>query len=163
MMFYVTMPCSRLWAFASEPNRDPSSWAAGISSWVEEERQIYNGNPLRYSCLENPMDRGVWQDTVHGVARVGHDLASKPPPPSEQDEAKGTESLVGADRSSKGGKSGRNHQTLTLEPRLQRGKGLVRYVSGRESLVQRSRCVWEPAARSLQLGSMSWVWMLGRR
>ena len=24
-----------------------------------------NGNPLQYSCLENPMDRGVWQATVH--------------------------------------------------------------------------------------------------
>ena len=31
-----------------------------------------NGNPLQYSCLENPMDRGDWQATVHGVARVGH-------------------------------------------------------------------------------------------
>ena len=28
------------------------------------------------------MDRGAWQATVHGVARVGHDLATKPPPPS---------------------------------------------------------------------------------
>ena len=26
------------------------------------------GNPLRYSCLENPMDRAVWRATVHGVA-----------------------------------------------------------------------------------------------
>ena len=34
-----------------------------------------NGNPLQCSCLENPMDRGVWQATVHGIARVGHDLA----------------------------------------------------------------------------------------
>ena len=40
-----------------------------------------NGNPLQYSCLENPMDRGAWQATVHGVARVGHDLVTKPPPP----------------------------------------------------------------------------------
>ena len=32
-----------------------------------------NGNPLQYSCLENPMDRGAWQTTVYGVARVGHD------------------------------------------------------------------------------------------
>ena len=38
-----------------------------------------NGNPLQYSCLENPMDRGIWQATVHGVAGVGHDLATKPP------------------------------------------------------------------------------------
>ena len=27
------------------------------------------------------MDRGAWQATVHGVARVGHNLATKPPPP----------------------------------------------------------------------------------
>ena len=26
-----------------------------------------NGNPLQYSCLENPMDRGAWQATVHRV------------------------------------------------------------------------------------------------
>ena len=38
-----------------------------------------NGNPLQYSCLENPIDRGAWQAIVHGVARVGHDLATKPP------------------------------------------------------------------------------------
>ena len=38
-----------------------------------------NGNPLQYSCLENPMDRGAWWATVHGVARVGHDLVTKPP------------------------------------------------------------------------------------
>ena len=40
-----------------------------------------DGNPLQYSCWENPTDRGAWQATVHGVARVGHDLATKPPPP----------------------------------------------------------------------------------
>ena len=28
-----------------------------------------NGNPLQYSCLGNPMDRGAWWATVHGVAK----------------------------------------------------------------------------------------------
>ena len=28
-----------------------------------------NDNPLQYSCLENPMDRGAWRATVHGVAK----------------------------------------------------------------------------------------------
>ena len=28
-----------------------------------------NGNPLQYSCLENSMDRGAWQATVHGEAK----------------------------------------------------------------------------------------------
>ena len=27
-----------------------------------------HGNPLQYSCLENFMDRGAWQSTVHGIA-----------------------------------------------------------------------------------------------
>ena len=38
-----------------------------------------NGNPLQYSCLENPIGRRAQQATVHGVARVRHDLATKPP------------------------------------------------------------------------------------
>ena len=28
-----------------------------------------NGNPLQYSCLGNPMDRGAWQATIHGVTK----------------------------------------------------------------------------------------------
>ena len=28
-----------------------------------------NGNPLHYSCLENPMDRGAWWAAIHGVAK----------------------------------------------------------------------------------------------
>ena len=39
-----------------------------------------NGNPLQCSCLENPMERGAWWATVHGVPRFRHDLATKPPP-----------------------------------------------------------------------------------
>ena len=40
-----------------------------------------NGNPLQYSGLGNSMDREVWQATVLGVARVRHNLVTKPPPP----------------------------------------------------------------------------------
>ena len=39
-----------------------------------------NGNPLQCSCLENRTDRGAWRATIHGVTRVGHNLATKPPP-----------------------------------------------------------------------------------
>ena len=38
-----------------------------------------NGNPLQYSCLENPMDRGAWWAVVYGVTSVGHGLAAKTP------------------------------------------------------------------------------------
>ena len=40
-----------------------------------------NDNPLQYSCLENSMNRGAWQATVHEVARVRQDLVTKPQPP----------------------------------------------------------------------------------
>ena len=40
-----------------------------------------HGNTLQYSRLENPMDRGAWWATTHGVTRVGHYLVTKPPPP----------------------------------------------------------------------------------
>ena len=39
-----------------------------------------NGNRFQYSCLENPMDRGAWWAKVHGLAKLGHDLVTKPPP-----------------------------------------------------------------------------------
>ena len=35
-----------------------------------------NGNPLQYSSLENPMDRGTWAATVHRVVRVRYDRAT---------------------------------------------------------------------------------------
>ena len=43
-----------------------------------------NGNPLQYSCLENPMDRGAWQAIIHGVTRVRYNLVTRPPPPPYQ-------------------------------------------------------------------------------
>ena len=43
-----------------------------------------NGNPLQYSCLENPMDGGAWWATVHGVTKSRTRLSDFPPslPPS---------------------------------------------------------------------------------
>ena len=37
-----------------------------------------NGNPLQYSCLENPMDGGTWRPQSTGSQRAGHNLATKP-------------------------------------------------------------------------------------
>ena len=39
--------------------------APGLGKSTGEE----NDNPFQYSCLENPMDRGAWQATVHGVEK----------------------------------------------------------------------------------------------
>ena len=46
-----------------------------------------NGNPLQYSCLGNPMDRGGWQATTHGVAKESdttYRLTTTNKHPSEQ-------------------------------------------------------------------------------
>ena len=40
-----------------------------------------NGNSLQYSCLENPRGQSSLAGYIHGVAGVGHDLATKPAPP----------------------------------------------------------------------------------
>ena len=40
-----------------------------LSPGLERSPRGGHGNPLHYPCLANPMDRGAWQDTVHGVAK----------------------------------------------------------------------------------------------
>ena len=37
---------------------------------------VGNGNPFQYSCLENPMDRGVWWVTVHDIAKSWTQLSN---------------------------------------------------------------------------------------
>ena len=41
----------------------------GYDPWVERSPGGGHGNSLRYSCLENPMDRGAWQAVIHRVAK----------------------------------------------------------------------------------------------
>ena len=42
----------------------------GLTPGLGRSPGVGNGNPLQYSCLGNPMDRGAWWATVHGVAKV---------------------------------------------------------------------------------------------
>ena len=42
---------------------------AGLIPGSERSPGGRHGNPLQYSCLENPMDSGAWQATVHGVTK----------------------------------------------------------------------------------------------
>ena len=41
----------------------------GLTPWSGRSSGEGNGNPLQYSCLENPKDRVAWQATTHGVAK----------------------------------------------------------------------------------------------
>ena len=41
----------------------------GLTPGLERSPGAGNGNPLQYSCLKNPMDRGAWRATVHGVTK----------------------------------------------------------------------------------------------
>ena len=56
---------------ASQPGKESACSAGEPGSIPGSGRSSGegNGNPLQYSCLENPMDGGAWQATVHGVAK----------------------------------------------------------------------------------------------
>ena len=58
--------------FPDGPEVKSSAWNEGdpgsIPGWGRSPGEG-SGNPLQYSCLENPMEGGAWQATVHGVAK----------------------------------------------------------------------------------------------
>ena len=69
-------------------------WLSAVNLPAMQETQVQtlgwedspgggNSNPLQYSCLGHPMDRGAWWAAVCGVARVRHGWATKPPPPCQ--------------------------------------------------------------------------------
>ena len=41
----------------------------GLLPGLERSSGEGNGNPLQYSCLQDPMDRGAWRATIHGIAK----------------------------------------------------------------------------------------------
>ena len=47
----------------------PQCGRPGFDPWVGKIPGEGNGNPFQYSCLENPMDGGVWWSTVHGITK----------------------------------------------------------------------------------------------
>ena len=49
---------------------------------LERSPRGRHGSPFQCSYLGSPMDRGAWQAPVHGVAGVGHNLVTRPPPNS---------------------------------------------------------------------------------
>ena len=68
----IGYPLQYSWAFlvvqtVKNPLSMRETWVQSLG-W-EDPPGGGHGNPLQYSCLENPMDRGAWQATVHGVAK----------------------------------------------------------------------------------------------
>ena len=70
-------------------SRNPSAvWETWVRSLGREDSlEKGNGNPLQYSCLETPMDRGAWRATVYGVAQSRTQLrdqvqSTDPTPPT---------------------------------------------------------------------------------
>ena len=49
-------------------NAEDAGFMGSVLGWGRSPAEG-NGNPLRYSCPGNPMGRGAWQATVHGVAK----------------------------------------------------------------------------------------------
>ena len=45
----------------------PEMWEIRVQPLGQEDPLEWNGNPLQYPCLENPVDRAAWWATVHGV------------------------------------------------------------------------------------------------
>ena len=61
-----------LWGFPCSSGGKVSACNAGDLGLIPESGRSPgegNGNPLQYSCLENPMDQGTWWATVHGVTK----------------------------------------------------------------------------------------------
>ena len=61
-----------IWVALVVKNPPANAGDTGDADWIPASGRspgIGNGNPLQYSCLENPMDRGAWWATVHGVTK----------------------------------------------------------------------------------------------
>ena len=75
MPFYGASPVAQL---VVNPQANAGN-ARDVGSVPESGRSPGKGNgkPLQYSCLENPVGRGVWRATVHGVAKSQRQLNSR--------------------------------------------------------------------------------------
>ena len=60
------------WGFPADLELTCNAGDPGLTPGLEKSPGEGNGNPLQYSCLENPMDRGTWWAILYGVTK-SHD------------------------------------------------------------------------------------------
>ena len=65
-----------LFSHLPSPLSEESACNAGLIPGSGRAPGERSDNPLRYSCLENSMDRGAWQATVHGIAESQTQLSN---------------------------------------------------------------------------------------
>ena len=71
-MFYLLSVIKHKWLFPGDSDSKESACDAGGQASIPGSGRSPGGgrgNPLQYSCLENPMDRGVWRAAVLGVSK----------------------------------------------------------------------------------------------
>ena len=81
LLFYLSAPLAFQWVRLPRWLRGVSASNVGDLGLIPGSGRSPgegNGKPLQHSCLENPMNSGTWQATVHRIARVGHHLVTKP-------------------------------------------------------------------------------------
>ena len=67
--------CTKFLGFPGAASDKEPAFNAGAAEYagsipgLERSPREGHGNPLQYSCLEKPMDRGAWQAIVHGVTK----------------------------------------------------------------------------------------------
>ena len=71
-VYFIYIYIYIMWGFPGDSSGKESACNSGDPGSVPESGRSPgegNGNPLQYSCLENPMNRGVWWATVHGIRK----------------------------------------------------------------------------------------------
>ena len=67
-----------MWGFSDGPDGEEFACNAGDQGLIPGSGRSPgegNGYPFQYSCLEDPMERGTWPSTVHGVAKIWTQLS----------------------------------------------------------------------------------------
>ena len=68
-MDHFLLVCSKSWWLSGKKNLLTNAGDLGLIPGSGRSPGEENGNPLQYSYQDNPMDRGVWQATVHRVTK----------------------------------------------------------------------------------------------